>query len=253
MAQKGEFKDRTGEKRKTTEGYIAEIIEYSGTNNCTIKLNDERGTILKGRRYKDFLRGNIKNPYHPSIFGVGYFGEGVHRAVIKGKTVKSYGVWARMIQRVYSEVYHIKKPSYIGCSVAEEWHNYQVFAEWYVNNYKEDYQMDKDILFKGNKMYSPETCCFVPLEINTLFVTRKTSRGKYPIGVAKTKSGKFEARFNVNSVLQYAQLHSTPEEAFQAYKTAKEEHIKKVADKWKPFIEERVYQAMYNWKIEITD
>ena len=115
------------------------------------------------------------------------------------------------------------------------------------------WELDKDILIKGNKVYSPETCCFVPQEINCLFTNCKSVRGKYPIGVTKTVNGKYKARINKNGDRIDLGLFDTPEEAFQVYKIAKELHIKEVADKWRGQITEPCYEAMYAYEVEITD
>ena len=114
------------------------------------------------------------------------------------------------------------------------------------------WELDKDILFKGNKIYSPETCCFIPREINQIFPKRDLKRGEYPIGVTR-KRGKFSAQLSTKDFNKNLGVFNTPEEAFQAYKSAKESYIKEVADKWKDQIEPRVYQAMYNYQVEITD
>ena len=110
----------------------------------------------------------IKNPYHPAVYGIGYIGEG------EGEKGRVYNIWKKVLQRCYSKEYHIKKPTYIGCSVVKEWLNFQNFAKWYKKNYKpetmEGWHLDKDILVKGNKIYSPETCCFVPADINSLLL-----------------------------------------------------------------------------------
>ena len=100
--------------------------------------------------------------------------------------------------------------------------------------------LDKDILVKGNKIYSPETCCFVPKGINLLFGKNNAKRGNYPIGVCKFKN-KFQATINIKGKTISLGHFDTPEEAFEAYKTAKEAYIKEVADEWKDRIEEDVY------------
>lgn len=240
------LKDRRGEKFITNEGYEVEIIEYFRNDNCTIKFI-YNGTILKNIKYICLLKKNIKNPYHLSVFGVGYFG-------VKNKTYNSiiekkiYSIWHSMISRCYNLHDVDYKSVYKYATVCKKWHNFQNFIEWYIDNYKEDYHLDKDILFKGNKIYSPETCCFVPSHINVLFTKRSKLRGIYPIGVSKDYD-KFKATLKKKNLGRY----DTPEEAFQAYKTAKEAYIKEVADKWKDQIDPRVYEAMYNYQVEIID
>ena len=138
------------------------------------------------------------------------------------------------------------------CTVDERWHNFQNFAEWYYDNYIEGYHLDKDILFKGNKIYSPETCCFVPQEINKLFTKRQSKRGDYPIGVISNKK-RFISIFTKEKKIFYLGSFATPEEAFIAYKTEKENRIKEIANKWKGLISDKVYQALINYQVEITD
>ena len=129
--------------------------------------------------------------------------------------------------------------------------------DWCFNNlqyFKEGWHLDKDILIKGNKIYSPKTCCFVPREINNLLISRRNGRGDLPIGVTKDKKlEKFIAQVSINKKQVRLGTFGTPEEAFQAYKTAKENYIKQKAEEWKGLIDPRVYQAMYEYQVEITD
>ena len=247
--------DRVGEKHITNEGYEIEIIEYFGANNCTIKFND--GTISRNKKYIHIKNRHIKNPFHPSVLGVGYLGEGLY-TVLKNRVVcEKYIKWHSVLQRCYNEKTLENHPSYKDVIVCEEWHNFQNFAEWFEEDWKEwmddKWELDKDILFKGNKIYSPETCCFVPNEINIVLTSSKAKRGELPIGVHKSNSGRYKSQIKSNSIVRYLGTFDTPEEAFQAYKTAKEECIKEVADKWKGLISEQVYNALINYKIEITD
>lgn len=239
--------NRIGEIYITNEGYNIEIIEHFDCKSYTIKFED--GTIIKNRRYTSIKNGQIKNPNHKSVLEVGYFGIGIYS---KTTHLKIYYAWGRMLQRCYSKKYQEKHPTYKGCTVDEYWHNFQNFAEWYETNRIEDCHLDKNILFKGNKVYSSETCCFVPREINGLFVKCNNSRGKLPIGVSM-EGDKFRASVHTDGKVDNLGLFNTLEEAFQAYKIAKERYIKKVADNWKPYIEPKVYEAMYNYEVEITD
>ena len=238
---------KAGEKHITNEGYKVEIIEYFGWDNCSIQFED--GTVVKNRTYQNIVKGEICNPYHKSVCGVGYFGVGKYNSKIN---YKAYKTWDSMIKRCYSEKEQEKCPTYIGCFVNERWHNFQNFGEWFYENHIEGFELDKDILVKGNKIYSPETCCFVPHEINSLFIKSNSIRGKYAIGVHKVKSA-FIAQLNIRGKRVYLGRFNTHEEAFHAYKTAKEACIKEVADKWKDKIDPRVYQAMCNYRVEIHD
>jgi hypothetical protein len=233
------LEDRVGKIVKTKNFGDIEIVEYINSKNCTIKFSDN--TIVKNRSYSDVLRGNIRNPYKITVHGVGFLGEGTYNKI-------SYNIWFSMFSRCYGG----KQATYEECLISQEWNNYQNFNNWFTNNYIQDFQLDKDILVKGNKIYSPETCCFVPHEINSLFTRRTNKRGIYPIGVS-SKRDKFQANINIEKTTKYLGIFDTPEEAFEAYKIAKEKHIKEVANKWKNKINTKVYQALIDYKVEIND
>lgn len=229
-----------------------EIIKCETVDCYTVKFNDIKNTIVECVQFVHIQEGNIRNPNHPSKYGVGYEGQGKFRFQLDKKETKCAKNFSSMLERCYSEKWHITKPSYIGCKVIKQWECFQNFAEWYYNNYKEGWELDKDILVKGNKIYSPETCCFVPQEINCLFTKSNNSRGELPIGVSKNGK-RYEAKCRIDGIQVPLGTYVTPKEAFEVYKLAKEREIKRIADKWRSFIEERVYQAMYNWVVEITD
>lgn len=242
--------DRSGEKNISNEGYEIEIIEYFNCENITIRFKS--GVIVKNKTYRRFKSGSILNPYHPSTHGIGYFGEGFYKAKLNKIFTKQYTTWFSMFNRCSNS--RIKNnPTYKDVTVCKEWHNFQNFAKWFDENSIESFHLDKDILFKGNKTYSPETCCFVPQEVNTLFTKRKKSRGSTPIGVSRSK-GKYSAQVNIGKgLLKHLGYFTIEIEAFQAYKIAKEEYIKEVANRWKDQITEQTYQALINYKVEITD
>ena len=205
--------------------------------------------------------GQVKSRFAPSVYGVGYLG--YEKAVDEnGKTIKSYAVWMHMLRRCYSNEFQKKHPTYKGCTVCEEWHNYSNFKKWYDENYYniegERMDLDKDILVKGNKIYSPNTCVFVPQNINKLFIKSNKIRGKYPIGVCFNKDrNKFQVNcntfYNGKSQKKFLGYYNTIEEAFNAYKQFKEADIKQIADEYKDKIPDKLYEAMYNYKVEITD
>ena len=157
--------NRIGEKNKSNEGLIMTLIAYRSSLDINIQF--ENGVIIYNRKYGDFKRGKIKNPYFPSTFGVGYIGKGEHLSRVDGKKTTLYTSWSNMLRRCYDKDYQDKHPTYKGCYVDDSWHNFQNFAAWFTKNQVEGFYLDKDILFEGNKVYSPETCCFVPQEINT--------------------------------------------------------------------------------------
>lgn len=243
------FTDRTGEKHYTKQGYLLEIICYRNCNDLDVKLDN---IIIYNKTYSSVILKEIQNPFHPNMNGVGYVGIGTYRMTEDGKHTKYYQCWSDMFTRGYSNKYKERHPSYKDVTVCEEWYNFQNFAKWFEQNYIEGFELDKDILVKGNKVYSPETCCFLPHEVNSLIIKCDRKRGTYPLGVSRVRD-KFLANFTKNMKRTNIGTFDTVGEAFQAYKTEKEKYIKEVADKWKDKIDPRVYQALIIYKIEIID
>lgn len=155
-----------------------------------------------------------------------------------------------------------KHPTYTDCEVCDEWLNFQNFAKWYDENFYEvdgeRMHLDKDILVKGNKIYSPETCIFVPQKINVLFTKCDKSRGESVIGTT-TRNGRYRVHcclFNPKTgKSKYKNLgtYDTEEEGFKVYKYYKEKNIKEVADYYKIQIPQNLYDAMYSYKVDIND
>jgi hypothetical protein len=245
--------NRVGEIYISNEGQKAEIVEYDSSVNVTIKFEDDN--VINGYKYHNLKTGHFKNPYLKNICEIGYLGEVAD--LNKDKVYnKLYTTWFNMMQRCYDEKELIKYPTYKDCFVIDDWLCFKNFYTWAIQNYNpytmQKWHLDKDLLIKGNKIYSPETCCFVPNNVNTMFVKSNSIRGSLPIGVSK-RLNKFGASIKRNNKRTRLGSYDTPEEAFHAYKTAKEAYIKEVADKWKDQIDPRVYQAMCNYKVEITD
>ena len=253
--------DRTGEETYNNFGSKMIITKYN--NNLDIDVYfPEYDYTINHVQYNAFKKGNIKCPYDPRTFGVGYLGEGKYKAIENGKQTKCYDTWHSMLQRCYDDKYQEKNPTYKECEVYTEWHDFQNFAEWFDDNYyeipSESMALDKDILIKGNKIYSRDTCVFVPKNINSLFVKRDKSRGNDPIGTRQLPSGNYEVRcWNGYGERIYLGTYSNKEEAFEVYKQYKEKLIKEVIDSYECVIPEPHYSklknAMYNYKVEITD
>lgn len=198
--------------------------------------------------------------YKIRVFNKGYIGEEISNNYTQ--TI-SYNYWYAMLRRVYSEKQLKLKPTYKQVEVCEEWLNYTNYKQWFDKNYYtiQDQQMelDKDILDKGNKIYCPEKCIFVPHNINSLFTKSNKARGDLPIGVYfKKKNNKYCSQCNTitkegKRYNAYLGLFNTPEEAFYAYKTFKENYIKEVADEYRDRIPQNLYEAMYRYEVKITD
>ncbi len=241
-------KNRVGEKHTTNEGYIVEIIEYINVHNCSIKF--ENNIVLSNVYYSAVKNGQIKNPYHPCIYSKGYIGLGNYKTSIDGKHTKYYTMWKNMFQRCYSESYHLRTPTYIGCEVCEEWLNFQNFAKWFENNYIKDYVLDKDILRKGNKIYSSETCCFIPSEINSI-IAGYTNRNKdLSLGVQKCKKTQ---KYTASLTLNYKSIchggYETIEEASNKVIEIKNSHIKNILISYKDNLSEEILNVIQNYII----
>ena len=172
--------DRIGEKGINTFGSEMIIIEYRNTMDIDVYF-PEYDWIAKSTQYGNFKNGNIKCPYEKRYYEVGYIGEGEYKVCENGKITRVYSTWNNMLKRCYDEKYHEKYPTYKDCEICEEWHNFQKYGKWFEENYYsiegEKMCLDKDVLVKHNKIYSPETCIFVPERINTLFTKCDRSRG----------------------------------------------------------------------------
>ncbi len=168
-----------------------------------------------------------------------------------------------MLERCYSDKYQQKKPTYIGCSVSENFRYYSYFKEWCcrqvgfsdLDNKGRKFVLDKDILLKGNKLYSENTCCFVPVEINSALTRCNSRRGLYPVGVTydATKTLPFQPTVSFEGKNKRLERCASAEEAFYIYKQAKEAIIKSLAEKYKNLIDYKVYEALLKYEVEITD
>jgi len=190
------------------------------------------------------------------VFGVGV-NDWVGNVNVDGKKIREYVLWDSMLKRCFDEKYKQKYPTYNDVTCSKEWLSMTTFIEDVSQMRGYDlsgWQLDKDILQKGNKLYSKDTCCFVPLEVNILLTKRDKCRGEFPVGVCFDKAtGKFKANIKINGKTKHLGYFTAPDEAFQAYKLAKEAHIKVVAQQWQHLLDERVFQALLDYEVTIND
>lgn len=148
-----------------------EVVEYIKADHVVVKflttgaIQIKDSTCIRG--------GGVKDPYYPSVYGVGYIGIGSYKTSKKGKKTRAYKSWSRMLQRCYSEIFHLKNKTYTDCTVCAYWHNFQHFAKWFDKNHIDGFDLDKDIKVKGNKVYSPSNCAFVPPKDNRVEAAAK--------------------------------------------------------------------------------
>ena len=228
------------------------LVDYVNATNVTVefiqypcKVNCTMGWLRQGK---------VSNPMYPSTYGVGCVGLGIRPSEHK----VAHKAWGSMLMRGYCPIFKSKYPTYRDVTVCKEWLNFQNFAKWCENqvgfNTKDDkgsaYHLDKDILSKGNKIYSSETCCFVPQDINKLLHKSAKSREGHPIGVHyDIRQGSFKVSYRKYGISKHIGYFDDLEDAFQAYKKAKESYVKEVAVKWKDCISTEVFQALMNWEV----
>lgn len=195
------------------------------------------------------------------VYGVG-INDGKYPAYIDGKVQKEYMYWKDMLRRCYDEKVMAKHPTYIGCYASDNFKSYSYFYEWCKDQIGFDtggYHLDKDILIKGNKIYSERTCFFVPPELNSVLTSCTNARGDSPIGVTKRWSNfnggyyYYVSRMSIQKKRVFIGNYKTEIEAFLAYKEAKECYLKKIAEKYKESIDPLIYQSLINYNVEITD
>lgn len=248
--------DRLGETRIMSCGELAFIIEYNNYTDITIQFKNTCEIIKCS--YSDFERGLVKSHFTPTVYGVGITGLEETRDS-NGEKVKSYVCWTSMLQRCYSYKFQSKYESYKDCVVCDEWLYYSNFKKWYSKNYYEiegqKMNLDKDILVKGNKVYSPETCVFVSQDINKLFIKSNKSRGILPIGVIydNKKSEYYSLYSDLNGKQIKSKYYKYKEDAFLDYKHNKENTIKEMIVKYKDCIPYNLSKAMSEYEVNIND
>lgn len=245
-----------GQVLKNKLGLNFKIIDYVNSKEVKIEFIDSG--FKKTCQMKEVRTGSIKDTSKPSVLGVGIVGSKyLTKDEVTQSNTQEYEAWRGLLTRCYSSRLLKKRPTYLGCIASENFKHYEYFYEWCQNQigFKERWNLDKDVLVKGNKVYSEDTCVFVPDEINCALCKTDKLRGKFPIGVHwDTNKKVFIAQVNRGKGYQeYLGKFTTPEEAFEVYKKAKEAYLKDLAEKWRGRVDERVYCALMNYQVEITD
>lgn len=237
----------------TKEGYKFVVVDYTG--NSFYKIRFENGYEVRAK-ITHIKSGVTKNPYHRTVFGVGYLGEKGYQAHHKGKSTHAYSTWFSMMRRCYCEKSKILQPAYIDCTVDEEWHNFQNYAEWYYNNpyAKVGWCLDKDIIVQGDRVYHKDYCTFVPQEINASVIYKSTTKYGLPRGVSKHRydSSKYTAYVWDKHESKYKGVYETPEEAYAEYVRGKKKKFLDLVEKYKGKVDPRVCDALINWDFTIS-
>lgn len=246
---------------KNSEGDPFIIEDYKNTNEVQIRFLDEHQYTRLG--YLSAIKaGSVKNVYRPLKYG-GYIGDGPYG---RKNDKEAYMMWTHMRERVASIYARQDYVTYRSTSICDEWQNFQIFAEWYYNEIKDlnpnyNYSLDKDILQWNSeyKIYGPDTCCIIPIELNSSLTNYQYAQsfGELPTGVIN-ELGKYRAnprmRDGKNTIRLDCDrsLFDTPEEAFEVYKIAKKKHLCEKADRYynDHAISLRARNAIYNIEFE---
>ena len=170
-------RDCVGKVCKSKSSGDFKVLKYNDARNVEIQFVKTGFETVA--RLDHIKSGGVKDPYSPSVFDVGIVGTN-YPATVNGRITKEYSRWHSMLERCYSDNSKKKQPTYEGCEVSENFKSYEYFYEWCQNQTgfsSEGWHLDKDLLIKGNKVYSENTCVFLPQEINKILTKRTTSRG----------------------------------------------------------------------------
>ena len=226
-----------------------EILEYVEYKKVLIKFVRTGNTKYASMR--NIKKGAVCDNKLPTVYDVGF------TDIPKRDNPRLHNLWNGMFVRCYNNQFHEKYPSYVHCEVIGDFRYFSKFVDWCKSQKsfdKKGFQLDKDILVKDNKLYSPDTCCFVPKDLNTLLTHRRKDKGLYPVGVSyKPRINRYIAQISKFKKVIHLGCFATPEEAFYAYKQAKEDYIKEVAELYKDQIDIRVYEALMKYEVDIND
>lgn len=247
---------------------------FSKKRNRMLKLIERRGYYIVGLRKTDkqiffcvhslvaecFLENplniqrvthidnNKKNNNANNLAFILVYGVGIYDVPRSASNVVAYDIWSHMIRRCYDKKEKRSK-FYKDCTICDSWLRFSNFLKWFndaSNGYVKGYHLDKDLFSRNNKVYSPNTCCFLPQEINSALVFHRNKEGEMPLGVYFLKDSNVYLGVGENRSLK---RFKTAEEAHNHYVKYKTKRIKELAEKYKDVITERVYNALLNYEL----
>lgn len=244
------IKDITGERNINYQGYEMIVLNYKNSRDMMIEFQDEHKTKVKCQK-GTFEKGTVSNPFHPTIYNVGYLGN-LPQLSVPLRDFHPYNVWRLMLRRCYDTK---SKPyeTYRNCIVCKDWFCFSSFLKWHNVNYYEidgvHMQLDKDILSNENKTYSPDTCIYVPADINEMFKIQRKDRN-CPQGVFYHKRDKAYVYYSYKHKKTVGN-YKTVKDAHLDYLKDKQEAILERAEFYKNDIPNKLYLALINYKVVV--
>ena len=239
-----------GTQFQTRLSGVCTVIKYENARSIYVMFEDGTVTKVTGG---NLCSGSINNPNRPTVFGFG-----INDIEVKDFTDKRYVLWHSIIRRSYSDVYHKNKPSYKDVNVSEEWRRLSNFIKDVekLPNFdmalSENWEIDKDLLGDGKKLYSKETCCFLPRELNTLF-TRESTKGLKKGVFYNKRLNKFTSSINKGGkVRHHIGVYQTEAEAHLAYCKEKQKHLDGLILKYDDKLPENVKSKLKDWFLNKT-
>jgi hypothetical protein len=240
---------RIGEENYNTFGTLMRIVEYVTTDNIIVEFQDEY-KYKKRTQYCNFKSGSVKNPYDKIVFGVACLGDGKYGSWKDSRNDKgAYLAWTNMLLRCYVDLNGKASSYYNIVTVCDEWMNFQNFAQWYEDNYyeipNEKLHIDKDIKFKNNKVYSPDTCILIPQKINEMFRdnSRKKTDSDLPVTIRRCKNG-YKVRFRNENL----GIYKTINECLDKYNKKKIDYIRKLVKGYGDLLPIEIKNILLQWK-----
>lgn len=225
-----------------------EVVEYKNYNNVKIRfIKTGFKTVAQGCQVRN---GHVKDKLSPSVFGVGFIGEGIFSVRANDRETDAYKTWRTILKACYSSRLTHKINPYVDCAVCDDWHNFQNFAEWFYENHPKDgrkYTLDKNIKSLGSKVYCPENCIFVTSNVYRFVIRIEKTKGQLPVGVSvESRNGRFQSfcgdpDTNKSTRLGY---FDTPYSAHMAWRNKKYEYAIELANQQE---REEVKIALLNW------
>lgn len=170
-----------------------------------------------------------------------------------------YSRWSGMLQRGHCEKFKVKSPSYKDKYVSEEWMLISTFKSWMEQQNWKGLELDKDILVKGNDVYSADTCAFVPAFVNSSLCLSTSNRGAHPLGVTyNKKENKFFSKIKSKGDVRVLGYFDNPTDAHRQWQMAKVIELEKTINEYQKMdcfrtdVADSLMSRVWNIRLEIS-